>query len=112
VTAVTPLHSLEAGTAMKVADLVPEEDDGLWKVGDLAEVFLGTHNTVFDDEGKLVIDTDSTNMTFRDDDEVYIVQVDKDAEDEDNGLVYLICHNEDGSGEKLWVRSCDLSDPE
>lgn len=56
---------------------------------------------------KRVLRDDVIDQAFRDDDEVYIIAVDEDA-DVEEGLIYLIAHNSDGSGYTTWVREMDL----
>lgn len=56
---------------------------------------------------KRVLRDDVIDQAFRDDDEVYIIAVDEDA-DVEEGLIYLIAHNSDGSGYSTWVREMDL----
>lgn len=112
--AIAPMRDLETGEFVTYAQYrkSQEEDLGLYSVGDTATVFLGVYHTMLDDDGNLVIDEGSIDKAFRDDDEVYVLEVDTEAYKEDHdALVYQISHNEDGTGHTQWVRAYDLTDP-
>lgn len=114
---IVPLRNYEDGKVVTVTQYkglpVVDLDEGIPEVGTEATVFLDVYETRVGSDGLLRIDTGKRNWSFRDEDEVYIVEVNKEAFKADSDNCSLkIAHFEDGSGPTLWVRPTDLNLPE
>lgn len=85
------------------------ETNNLRKVGTTATVYGDIYHIKYGSTGEREIDENRVNYTYRDDDEVYILEVDAKSYVNDNSLVYRIGHDAEGrEATPAWVRPCDL----
>lgn len=98
---VVPLLNHKTGQPMTLAEYTAAEDsDKYLRVGFQATI---SAPVMIVTRGEITTEID---WRFRDDDKVYILEVDKTVDLDD--LVYKVGFSEDGSGPTTWVRQIDL----